>query len=96
MKYLIVKASTLNKSKKDKKYLKYEIIEAPCKEAVPEEYTDRQGQKHLRFFINKNTVDGIYYLSQKYECDIAISRKKDEILPLHITLIMLDEPLIED
>lgn len=93
MKYLIVKASTLNKFSVDKKFLKYEIDEAPCSEARPIECFDKNGIPHKRYVIEKNTIDGIYFLGQKYECDIAISRKKDKLHPIYLTLVMLDEPL---
>ena len=93
MKYLIVKASTLNKFPVDKKYLNYEIEEPPCSEAELIECTDKSGNTHKRYTVEKNTIDGIYFLGQKYECDIAISRKKDNLSPLYLTLVMLDEPL---
>lgn len=93
MKYLIVKASTLNKFPIDKKYLKYEIDNPPCSEASLIECTDKNGNVATRYIIEKNTIDGVYFLSQKYDYDIAISRKKDELYPLYITLILLDEPL---
>lgn len=91
--YLIVKASILNKFPQNSKYLDYEIDTAPCSEAKEIEHQDYENNIHKRYIVEKNTIDGIYFLGQKYEYDIAISRKKDKIFPLYITLILLDEPL---
>lgn len=93
MKYLIVKASTLNKFPANPKFLDYEIEEPPCTEAELLECVDKDGNMCKRYTVEKNTIDGIYFLGQKYECDITISRKKDSLSPLYITIIMLDEPL---
>lgn len=95
MKYIIARASIINRCNKDgKQHLFMTEMERPCEEAVLTEMVDKDGQKCSRFIIKLDTIEDIDKLGDKYQVDVLVTRNLE--FDNYIALVLYDEEIEQD
>lgn len=94
MKYIIARASIINRCNTDgKEHLLMTENERPCDEAVLTEILDKHGQKCSRFMIDLDTIEDIDKLGEKYQVDILVTRNLE--FNDYISLVLYDEEIVQ-
>jgi len=92
MKYIITRASIINKCNNDGKlHMFFTERERPCKEAFLEELNDNEGNLCSRYFINLESIEEADKLGEKYDVDILITRNSD--FDKYIAVVLYDEEI---
>lgn len=92
MKYIISRASIINRCNSDGKlHLFMTEMERPCEEAVLEELIDNNGEKCSRYMIELNSIEDIDRLGEKYDVDVLITRNTD--FQQYIAVVLYDEEI---
>ena len=92
MKYIISRASIINRCNTDRKlHLLMTEEERPCSEAILEELDDNEGNKCSRFMIELNSIKDIDRLGEKYGVDVLVSRNTD--FEQYIAIVLYDEEI---
>lgn len=92
MKYIVTRASIINRCNNDGKlHLLFTERERPCEEAVLENVYDNEGNLCSRYFINLESIEEADKLGEKYDVDILITRNLD--FDKYISVVLYDEEI---